>query len=70
MLNYAEVKALAVGNPLIRERVETANELSRYVILQRKTIAQRECFGKELQEIPEKIKRLETILPLVRSDAE
>ena len=26
VLNYAEVKALAVGNPLIKERVEKANE--------------------------------------------
>ena len=29
VLDYAEVKALAVGNPLIKERVETANELTR-----------------------------------------
>ena len=70
VLNYAEVKALAVGSPLIRERVEAANELSRYVILQRKAIAQRECFGKEMQEIPMKIERIERIMPLVRSDAE
>lgn len=27
VLNYAEVKALAVGNPLVKKRVETANEL-------------------------------------------
>lgn len=32
VLDYAEVKALAVGNPLVKERVETANELSRYGI--------------------------------------
>ena len=30
VLNYAEIKALAVGNPLIKKRVETANALSRY----------------------------------------
>lgn len=70
VLNYAEVKALAIGSPLIRERVEAANELSRYVILQRKAVAQREYFGKEMQEIPLKIERIERILPLVRSDAE
>ena len=29
VLNYAEVKALAVGNPLIKERVETYNEIQR-----------------------------------------
>lgn len=27
VLNYAEVKALAIGNPLIKERVETYNEI-------------------------------------------
>lgn len=70
VLNYAEVKALAVGNPLIRERVEAANELSRYAILQSKVIAKREQQGKELQELPGKIRRLQEILPLVRSDAE
>ena len=29
VLNYAEVKALAIGNPLIKERVETFNEIQR-----------------------------------------
>ena len=29
ILNYAEVKAIAVGNPLIKKRVETANELAK-----------------------------------------
>ena len=38
VLDYAQVKALAVGNPLIKERVETANELTRYLALQRKAI--------------------------------
>lgn len=29
VLNYAEVKALAIGNPLIKKRVETSNRLER-----------------------------------------
>ncbi|MBR1852747.1 MAG: hypothetical protein IJ794_06335, partial [Lachnospiraceae bacterium] len=70
VLNYAEVKALAVGNPLIKERVEAANELSRYSILQKKLIARRESYGKELQEIPAKIKTLRKMIPLVGADAE
>lgn len=41
VLDYAEVKALAVGNPLVKERVETANELSRYLTLQRKLVESR-----------------------------
>lgn len=35
VLNYAEVKALAVGNPKIKRRVEVCNELDKYRILQR-----------------------------------
>jgi hypothetical protein len=34
VLNYAEVKALALGNPLVKARVETANELSKLLTLQ------------------------------------
>ncbi|MBR0457315.1 MAG: DEAD/DEAH box helicase family protein [Firmicutes bacterium] len=41
VLNYAEVKALALGNPLLRSRVETRNELSRLSVLQRKSIENR-----------------------------
>lgn len=29
VLSYAEVKALAIGNPLIKKRVETSNKLER-----------------------------------------
>lgn len=52
VLDYAEVKALAVGNPLIKQRVEVANELSRYKTLQRKSREERELLQKELLEIP------------------
>ena len=55
VLNYAEIKALAVGNPLVKERVETANKLSRYLTLQRKSIEARERLEKELSELPERI---------------
>lgn len=36
VLSYAEVKALAVGDPLIRERVEVFNELSRLKLLKQR----------------------------------
>lgn len=51
VLDYAEVKALAVGNPLVKERVETANELSRYLTLQRKLVESRIRMEKELLEM-------------------
>lgn len=54
-LNYAEIKALAVGNPLIKKRVETANELTRYLTLQRKTVETRLKLEKELSELPAQI---------------
>lgn len=53
-LSYAEVKALAVGNPLIKERVETANELSRVVALQNKVRESKLRLEAELREIPAK----------------
>lgn len=55
VLDYAEVKALAVGNPLVKERVETANELSRYLTLQRKLVDSRIRMEKELLEMPGKM---------------
>lgn len=55
VLDYAEVKALAVGNPLMKERVETANELSRYLALQRKLVETRMLMEQELAELPGRI---------------
>ena len=52
VLSYAEVKALAIGNPLIKKRVEAANELSRYYNLQRKLVEAREMLAMELAEMP------------------
>ena len=69
VLNYAEVKALAVGNPLIKERVEVANELSKYLILQNKLTNQRGLYEQELAELPEKIERIEKLIPLTKEDA-
>lgn len=70
VLNYAEVKALAVGNPLIKERVEVANELSKYLILQNKLTNQRGLYEMELVELPEKIERIEKLIPVTKEDAE
>lgn len=55
VLNYAEIKALAVGNPLVKKRVETANELSCYYTLQRKLVETRIRLDKELKELPSKM---------------
>lgn len=55
VLDYAEVKALAVGNPLVKQRVEAANELTRYMALQSKLVESRIRLEKELLEIPGQI---------------
>ena len=68
VLDYAEVKALAVGNPLVKERVETANELSRYLTLQRKLIESRIRMEKELLEMPGKISNQENNIAQCEAD--
>ena len=58
VLDYAEVKALAVGNSLIKQRVEATNNLSRCILLQKKQIEQCEEMKNELSEIPSKRRTL------------
>ncbi len=54
VLDYAEVKALAVGNPLIKERVETANELTRLHTLNRKAAEARMRLEQERGTMPKR----------------
>ncbi len=68
VLNYAEIKALAVGNPLVKKRVETANELSRLLVLQRRLVDMRLRLQKELRELPAKIAHQETLLEKATRD--
>jgi predicted nucleic acid-binding Zn-ribbon protein len=57
VLNYAEVKALAVGNPLIKRRVELVNDLDKYKILHRDYIEDRMKKKRTLSELPELIEK-------------
>lgn len=68
VLNYAEVKALAIGNPLVKERVETANLLSRYVTLQGRAVEERLRLEQELQELPARIADQNERVKLCRLD--
>jgi hypothetical protein len=68
VLNYAEVKALAIGNPLIKERVATANELGRFIALQRKTVEARHALERRLLELPNETKRLYALAKKARAD--
>lgn len=70
VLNYAEVKALAVGNPIIKERVEKSNELSRLLILQKKESEARAAMETRLLELPSLIGKQETIVANCQQDCD
>ena len=69
VLSYAEVKALAIGNPLVKNRVETVNEIARVKALlneERKRVSEVENIKRTL---PDKISELKARLKAVRQDA-
>lgn len=68
VLDYAEVKALAVGDPLIKERVETANELTRYLSLQKKAIETHIRLEKQLEELPGRISHQNNLIEKCEKD--
>ncbi len=70
VLDYAEVKALAIGNPRIKERVEVANELNRALALQRKAIETHVELESELASIPWQIKKQREKIRKTKADAE
>ncbi|MBR4759939.1 MAG: DEAD/DEAH box helicase family protein [Lachnospiraceae bacterium] len=70
VLNYAEVKALAVGNPLVKERVETQNELSRVLSLRRKSVEAQLAMEKELADLPDRISSRKEKIEECRQDME
>ena len=68
VLNYAEVKALAIGNPLVKQRVEAANELTRYLSLHKKLVDSRLKMEKELAQLPGKIEYEGELIEKCRED--
>ncbi len=62
VLSYAEAKALAIGNPLIKTRVETANELERTRIATRQRQRSMLDLRDVISSIPEKVRQLTTLL--------
>ena len=68
VLDYAEVKALAVGNSLVKKRVEAANELTRYLTLQRKLVDSRIRMEKELLELPGKVEHQRSLITKCEED--
>ncbi len=70
VLDYSEVKALAVGNPLVKKRVEISNEISRLITLQNKYIEERISNQKELDKIPAEAELLEKKIKSCEQDLE
>ena len=70
VLSYAEVKALAIGNPLIKKRVEVANELKRLSALQRKHIDNHTFMKEEVLTVPGKITHINELIKLAEADKE
>ena len=68
VLSYAEVKALAIGNPLIKERVETVNEIRRISALQRRHVANHVALKEELFALPGKIMHTQELIKKAELD--
>ena len=70
VLSYAEVKALAVGNPKIKRRVEVCNELDKYRILRRDYVEERRRKELTLLQMPDKIRAQQEYIENCRKDME
>lgn len=70
VLNYAEVKAIAIGSPLLKERVKCANELTRYETLRRKMAETRVSLEVEMLELPNKINHQTELIEKAKADKE
>jgi hypothetical protein len=70
VLSYAEIKALAVGDPLLRERVESAVEVERLSLLRGRWREERETMRLELLSLPNRLAALEARHLAIRQDAE
>ncbi|MCR4593481.1 MAG: DEAD/DEAH box helicase family protein [Clostridiales bacterium] len=70
VLNYAEVKALAVGNPKIKQRVEVCNELDKYKILQKDYMEERARKEQRVQNLPARISEQKVKIEKCQMDIE
>ena len=68
VLDYAEVKALATGNPLIRKRIELSNELERLRISQRTRREELEKLRLLSLSLPRRAAKLRQELNVIRQD--
>lgn len=70
VLDYAEVKVVAIGDERIKKRVEAVNELSRLRMLQREQAKMQETYNIELRSIPIRKEKLQQRLSSCETDIE
>lgn len=68
VLDYAQIKALAIGNPLIKERVQLSNELEQMKINQRQKKKQLFELRQLADLFPTRLHQLEKVLELTKED--
>lgn len=68
ILNYAEIKAACIGNPLVKKRVETANRIERVKILSAEKQSQLLEAANIIAETPGKLDELIKRRDIVRKD--
>lgn len=70
VLNYAEIVALAAGNPLIKRRFELANELDRAKISCRSRQKEMQQLRAVIETTPQKVSRLDKLAKIAAKDWE
>ena len=70
VLNYAEVKALALGNPVLKARVEASNELSRLLTLKRRDEELKQDITLQLEYLPAQIEKSRLAIENCEKDME
>lgn len=68
VLNYSEIKALAIGDPTIKERVEIFNQLNQNKLLQRNYVMNIQRSKQELYNLPSTIKYEQEKLKNIEDD--
>jgi hypothetical protein len=67
-LGYAEIEAIATGNPLIIERVKVDSDVDKYTSLKSKWLADRYAMEDEVARLPTRIMQLEANLSKYMKD--
>ena len=71
VLNYAEMKAIASGNPLIKEKMEVDAEVTKLTLAKKSFTANRYKLEKDAYDVlPARIERLKSIVKNIEEDIE